>query len=375
MPPYPRTSKRKRDGAIALTALLAALALLGTLVTRPATGPGEVVVVGGAGPLSIRRLSDRSDAMDLTIYLAYPGSDAESRFFETDVFRRYVTGRINYNVVRHGEMKPTDDEGPCLAVVGSHTVDYEELKLNYPNCKTMVNNDERCYASDKYDFRQYYSSRKTTSQYLPLGVRFDSLSTLTRIKQSPGFEMKPPSQRKLAFNAMFSMSTNPLDRGPLAEVLERDDKLFPSLRTHVALKEKWRSYSPNNQQYVQTLLDSVFTLTPTGRNPECFRMYEAIEAGSIPVMLKDPKTKMGCRGGLRYWSVAPILHLDAWDDLYPAVKKLMEDPESLDEMMTNLRAWYDEKFMGKLVRDFEDSMIRSHAGDIARDGGDVESHI
>ena len=35
------------------------------------------------------------------------------------------------------------------------------------------------------------------------------------------------------------------------------------------------------------LLDSTFTLCPAGHNPECYRMYEAAEAGSIPIVPLD----------------------------------------------------------------------------------------
>jgi hypothetical protein len=43
----------------------------------------------------------------------------------------------------------------------------------------------------------------------------------------------------------------------------------------------------NTDDYMQVVLDSVFTLSPAGHNPECFRLYEAMEAGSIPILTND----------------------------------------------------------------------------------------
>ena len=38
-------------------------------------------------------------------------------------------------------------------------------------------------------------------------------------------------------------------------------------------------------RYRSTLLNSSFTLSPVGTNDECFRFWEAIEAGSIPIFV------------------------------------------------------------------------------------------
>ena len=112
---------------------------------------------------------------------------------------------------------------------------------------------------------------------------------------------------------------------------------------------------------MRALLESVFTLTPAGRNPESFRLYEAIEAGSIPIMVYHDLhqgeqyglSSFNCREALRYWYDAPIVVLKSWNDLYPTVRTLMEDLEKLDEMQNRLREWYDG-FMGRVIRDFED---------------------
>jgi hypothetical protein len=41
-------------------------------------------------------------------------------------------------------------------------------------------------------------------------------------------------------------------------------------------------------QYVASLLDSLFVPCPSGNNSETFRLYEALECGCIPLYVKTP---------------------------------------------------------------------------------------
>ena len=90
-------------------------------------------------------------------------------------------------------------------------------------------------------------------------------------------------------------------------------------------------------------------------------MFEAVEAGSIPVLVKDDLYATTYAGGaclepLQHWRDAPILVLDSWDDLYPTVERLLGDMAALDKVQRDLRAWY-EGYMRKIVRDFEDFLM------------------
>ena len=136
--------------------------------------------------------------------------------------------------------------------------------------------------------------------------------------------MKPPSQRKYAFNAMFSKSTNK-GRKYIANVLEENSG--NTMSTYVKLKDRWsgKEHGPNfTDQYMNVLVESAFTISPDGANPECFRMYEAIEAGFIPVMQKGRASgphgqAHRCRLAMKYWYSSPVVLLDSWDDLYPTI--------------------------------------------------------
>jgi len=113
----------------------------------------------------------------------------------------------------------------------------------------------------------------------------------------------------------------------------------------------------DTSSYMKAVLDSAFTLAPAGHNVECFRMYEAAEAGSVPVFLrKDLYAGRACRRGMERWYDAPAVVLDSWEDLYPTIKALMEDPAALDARQEQLRQWY-ERYMRGVVAEFEDFLV------------------
>ncbi|KAL7435658.1 hypothetical protein ACHAXH_005413 [Discostella pseudostelligera] len=183
--------------------------------------------------------------------------------------------------------------------------------------------------------------------------------------------MKPPSSRRYAFNAIFSMVTSK-GRRYLADELARTVHNY-TLPIYTSISWRWASLTEvdavdtgiknklSPHSYTEVLLDSIFTLSPAGHNPECFRMFEAVEAGSIPVLVKDDLyastyVRGACLESLQHWRDAPILVLDSWDDLYPTVVRLLGDLEALHKMQRDLGEWY-EGYMRKIVRDFEDFLM------------------
>jgi hypothetical protein len=93
--------------------------------------------------------------------------------FKTDLLRRYGSGRFDFRVetgkcdFKCQPKEPTGDV-PCLAVAPQRDCGAKYLKCSYPQCKTMVTNDEKCKAY-LHDVREYYSSRLSKKGYLPLG--------------------------------------------------------------------------------------------------------------------------------------------------------------------------------------------------------------
>ena len=288
-----------------------------------------------------------------------------SSMFQTGRLDRFGTGKIDYLLDQQNDCNNMhedllEDDVPCLAInrVGS-MCSYDDMILHYPKCRTMITNDEFCEESS-YDVRGYYSSAMKNSVYLPLGPRYDSWEALEAIMNTNGSTIVSSSQRKYAFNAIFSKSTS-AERSTVADVIQKEGN---TLSSFVNIAEYWEA-DPNNPDndltdtttYMQALLDSTFTLAPSGHNPECFRLYEAVETGSIPVIsLGKDYSRHSCKDSLIHWLDSPIIVLDDWNNAIPTLQKLMSDPEALDQRQAELRSWYDQ-YMRNTVREFESFLL------------------
>jgi hypothetical protein len=268
----------------------------------------------------------------------------------------------------------TKDPGPCVAI-GGHKApkrwtqkDFADLAARYPHCMYMNFDDEKCKAPEEFDFRQYRDEKKPGGFYVPLSMRYDSWKTFQEMKKEEGFVIKKPSERRYAFNSMMSLSTS-TTRQALARMLSQkeDERKLSSegseggdFETYLELTEHWTAKF-DTRSYLEVLLDSAFTLAPRGHHPECFRNYEAIEAGSIPVMIKEDLENSKCKNSMELWYEAPLLYLNDWEELYPRVEELMKDPERLDQMYVEVREWY-EKFMKGRIVGMEDAVIDRYFG-------------
>ena len=294
------------------------------------------------------------------------GKRAQS-IFHNGYLQSYGTGRINYVLeqrddCRQSEITTTQDT-PCLAVnyFANRQCSHDDITNHYSTCKTMLTKDEYC-SDSKYDARGYYSSAIFDKAYLPLGPRYDSWEALVALMNQRSMRL-PPSKRKYAFNAIFSKDTS-TGRVKLEEVIHKEGD---SLSSFVQISPKW-SGNPNSASnslantttYMRTLLDSTFTLSPAGHNPECFRLYEAVEAGSIPVISLDKEYKQhACKDSLFHWMDSPIVIVKSWDELIPSLQTMLENPEELDKRQEDLRAWYNQH-MCSVVQNFETFLLSTH---------------
>jgi hypothetical protein len=111
--------------------------------------------------------------------------------------------------------------------------------------------------------------------------------------------------------------------------------------------------------YRETLLASVYTLCPAGHNPETFRLFEAAEAGSIPIVEVAPfgggrgrannrdraseaDKKSGCHDPWRPFraSGAPFVWLESWAELPATLAALRADPEAVQQQQRAVVEWY-----------------------------------
>ena len=183
----------------------------------------------------------------ITVYLTKAkdnGRDNPSlSIFKTDLLQRYGTGRYHILIRDNaycstqqptlckqnvdGKFRFSDvHHAPCLVVTRSRDgCSAENLKCEYPQCKTMLANDERCKPKkiSQYDMRQYYTADQPKDVgYLPLGPRLDAWESFQKLQQWRHFFIIPASKRQYVFNAIFSESTN-AGRQHLANILKKEE--------------------------------------------------------------------------------------------------------------------------------------------------------
>jgi hypothetical protein len=98
---------------------------------------------------------------------------------------------------------------------------------------------------------------------------------------------------------------------------------------------------------MDSLLKSDLTLCPVGRNTECYRIYEAMSLGSIPVV-EDVQTDGNCdtvstMAPLRLLKQhdAPVIYVKSWYELYELLKEEAElTLEEKIERRTAVVNWY-----------------------------------
>jgi hypothetical protein len=94
-------------------------------------------------------------------------------------------------------------------------------------------------------------------------------------------------------------------------------------------------------QYIATLLDTVFVPCPDGMNAETFRFYEALECGCIPLLVKTEKNEAWIEWITENIQVLPV---DSWSDAAALIEQLMASKPMLESYRTKvLTSWMDWK--------------------------------
>ena len=113
--------------------------------------------------------------------------------------------------------------------------------------------------------------------------------------------------------------------------------------------------NPTETEYLPLLLNSTFTLCPSGKNPEQYRIWEALMAGSIPIIERPhfpskPELNpaygatMRCTDSdvhrvLRKYH-APVLYLEDWRQLPQLISRLSSS--DIVKLRRELRLWFRE---------------------------------
>ena len=158
-------------------------------------------------------------------------------------------------------------------------------------------------------------------------------------QQAGGIETVPATRKFCTYAAMTTKWRTPDWISPFPEreaiTKEADD-------CHYQTKTKI-----NQTVYHEVLLDSAFTLSPAGHNYECFRMWEAAEAGSIPVLVANETSPFGGKVNVTGCSLhpdvmkAPFIWATDVHDAWEQMHELFNDTHALNARSREVRAWYN----------------------------------
>jgi GR25 family glycosyltransferase involved in LPS biosynthesis len=116
----------------------------------------------------------------------------------------------------------------------------------------------------------------------------------------------------------------------------RKEKLLPLMKLHehkCVFMDDWNSPKMlGREENLAILLNSWFVPCPGGQNAETFRFYEALEAGCVPILVKDDV--------YTHIPSLPLLLADNWDHAASILRAIQQKPEVYEELRkTILDAW------------------------------------
>lgn len=104
-------------------------------------------------------------------------------------------------------------------------------------------------------------------------------------------------------------------------------------------------------QYRAILEHSKFAVCPIGQcNLDTFRFYEALESGTVPVVIGNtPEQRLDEMGKSSYWHAMfpgesdafPWVQGDTWDECADIVKNVLNDPQRFLEMRKRCRNFWN----------------------------------
>lgn len=126
---------------------------------------------------------------------------------------------------------------------------------------------------------------------------------------------------------------------------------------------RWLAQETENSRevYTQVLLNSDLTLNPVGKNSECYRIYEAMSYGSVPV-IEDLMTAGDCGRKTQYDPAplrllkqykAPVIYIHNWEKQLPKLleKERLMSQKDIIQRRRNIVKWY-LRFKEKMKESF-----------------------
>lgn len=206
------------------------------------------------------------------------------------------------------------------------------------------------YRTATYVFRNYYNAQYLSSfsnvYFAPLGIKsgFGSI---------PSNLLLPSSQRRYVANFIGSLRAN--RREMIDEIRSRN------ISTYLSYEHDWASKNGlHTIDYRNILRESIFTLAPWGNNPESLRLYEALEAGSIPLFQRCAKDRSPLT---TIEKIHSIPQFDSWDEAADFISNFRKDTTALDALQKQLiEFWksYKEELQCQFKTVIDAAFAKSH---------------
>jgi hypothetical protein len=254
---------------------------------------------------------DQSDEMDLTKLAV--GAD------KIDTLVRVMpeeTVFVVFNCYGHGHSFDINHLATDRSRLGfkKHAIFHQGQEQ--PWSDPLTNPADHCYAKsaerlgdiyNHYDLvlrQYYYQPYEHKAQYIPLGApHYGHLIPM------PPQAIKPASQRSIScfFAGRFeypSTGIHEVERKEIAQLIFNDE--FPCSTSASFGNHKYLYY-----QYLDIMKDTQFAPCPAGGSAETYRLFEALETGAIPVLVRQSSD----RDFLSQWEGYPGPVLDSWSEL------------------------------------------------------------
>ena len=266
----------------------------------------------------------------------------------------------------------SSSNAPTIGLLEWHkTANHERFQNAIRNQEwdvTVVTGDEYCTSQNstygRADFRFFYdlnmfADPENTIIYLPLGPREE-------FKRVNPDDVLLADKRSYLVNFVGSLTGR--TRKNLARIIYHS--LGPSSsKSFIHIIQKWAKEATTENGYLtpedyrKVLLNSTFTLCPSGYNPESYRIFEAVEAGSIPIIVLDQQYQVhNCKHAFAPFiaSGAPFVYLNSWyTDLNAFLMSVYNQPGLLIKMQVDMMAWYST-WMKSKASEFEHVLTQQH---------------
>jgi len=211
---------------------------------------------------------------------------------------------------------------------------FTEFEVKNKPFKVIHLSDEFC--EDPIDFYNFSMCKKVLRNYvranLPSNVTVIPLGyhhTIRNGIEKP-YERTPQLPfRKYAWTFFGTAWNNRKEiLEPLKQVEEYRCELYNEWNDKNSLSE---------MEYMSTLLNTWLIPCIGGNNPETYRFYEALECGSVPILVEDETNKEYIKFITEY---IPILPLKSWAQAPLLVKSFIEDKVAFEQYRYNILNGY-----------------------------------